>query len=161
MKTPARWFAAVVAAQVVFLLAWAGWHEHVRSHLPVVRLKVRPVDPRDLLRGDYMILGYEIGAVAVPPSVKRGAELWVVLESRDGFFAAVTATETRPALQPGRILVLGREASRGVRYGIEEFFVPEGKGTPSFKTIEVEAAVSATHRLAIKRVLLDGRPYPK
>jgi hypothetical protein len=45
-------------------------------------------------------------------------------------------------------------------FGIEHFYVPEGMGTPRFETIEVEAAVSAARRLAIKRVLLDGKEYP-
>jgi uncharacterized membrane-anchored protein len=47
-----------------------------------------------------------------------------------------------------------------ITYGIERYFVPEGRGTPRFQLMEVEAAVSPAHRLYIKRVLLDGRPYP-
>ncbi|MBA2400538.1 MAG: GDYXXLXY domain-containing protein, partial [Bradyrhizobium sp.] len=31
-----------------------------------VRLEVVPVDPRDLFRGDYVVLGYRIGTVDQP-----------------------------------------------------------------------------------------------
>ena len=31
-----------------------------------VRLEVVPVDPRDLFRGDYVVLGYRIGTVDMP-----------------------------------------------------------------------------------------------
>lgn len=166
MKTVARRFWAVVIAQAVFLLAWAGWHEQLRSRAPVVRLKTRPVDPRDLLRGDYMILGYEIGEVPVPAKdnpIAAGTDVWVVLEPRGEHHAAVRASWEKPDLAAGQIAVLGQvqwRGGRGVAYGIEQFFVPEGKGTPRFKTMEVEAAVSPFHRLYIKRVLLDGRAYP-
>ena len=62
----ARWFAIVVALQVLFLLGWAAYHERERASATVVLLETVPVDPRDLLRGDYMILGYKIGRVPAP-----------------------------------------------------------------------------------------------
>lgn len=159
-----RCFFAIVAVQAGFLLAWAGWHEYVRSHAPVVRLKTVPVDPQDLLRGDYMILRYEISDAKPPASApangNNGGEYWIVLEPRDGFFVATHTSWDEPKVHPPQIAVRGRTGSRGTAYGIETFYVPEGKGTPRFKTIEVDAAVSPTHRLFIKRVLVDGQPYP-
>lgn len=165
MNRTSRWFWGIVVAQAVFLLAWAGWHEHVRTHAPVVRLKTRLVDPRDLLRGDFMILRYDISEVRPPAPVTGAAadtgEFWVVLEPQDGFYHAVATSWTKPTLSAGQIAVLGRPGTRGdVAYGIESYFVPEGKGAPRFKSLAVEAAVGPTHRLYIKRLLLDGRPYP-
>jgi uncharacterized membrane-anchored protein len=165
MNGSTRLFWSVVGLQAMFLLAWAGWHEHVRSTAPVVRLKTVPVDPRDLLRGDYMILRYEISAAPLPANDAPGrsprGEFWVVLEPRDGYHVAAGTSWTPPAVQPGRYAVKGWRGERGgVDYGIETYYVPEGKGTPRFKTIEVEATVGPTHRLQIKRVLVDGRSYP-
>ena len=166
MTSRARWFGTIVAAQAAFLLAWAGWHEQVRSLAPVIRLKTAPVDPQDLLRGDYMILRYDISN-ATPPArtargtrAARGEEFWVVLEPRDGFHVVVRTSWERPATQPPQIAVKGWAGADGVAYGIENFYVPQGKGTPVFNTLEVDAAVSPTHRLYLKRVLVDGRPYP-
>jgi uncharacterized membrane-anchored protein len=164
MKRGTKWFWSIVAAQVAFLLAWAGWHEHARSHGPVVRLKTVPVDPQDLLRGDYMILRYEISNATLPSSPggrSREGNVWVVLEPRDGYHVAVATSREQPTLRGSQIAVIGWPGTRGgIDYGIENYYVPEGKGTPRFKSIEVEASVSPTHRLGIKRVLVDGRPYP-
>ncbi len=155
-----RWFWGLVAAQVLFLGAWAGYHDSVRRHAPVVRLKTKPVDPRDLLRGDYMILGYEIADVPLSDDLPQGSEVWVVLEQRGEHHEAVAASGTEPAPAAGQIAVRARRAWGGLQFGIENFYVPEGRGTPQFKTLEVEASVSPTHRLYIRRVLLDGAEYP-
>lgn len=166
MSRSLRWFGLIVIAQAVFLLGWAGWHDYVRSSAPVVRLKTVPVDPQDLLRGDYMILRYEISAVTPPaprpgddPST-RNAEFWVTLEPRDGTYFARAASWNEPVLTPGQFAVKGWPGKRGVAYGIENYYVPEGKGTPRFTTIEVDAVVGPAHRLYLKRVLVDGKAYP-
>jgi uncharacterized membrane-anchored protein len=162
MSRTTRWFWAIVVAQAMFLLAWAGWHEQVRSRAPVVKLKTVPVDPQDLLRGDYMILRYEISDAKPPASApaSSGAEFWVVLEPRGEFHVVKSTSWDEPAIDEGQIAVKAAMGGRGAVYGIENYYVPEGKGTPRFKTIDVEAAVSPTRRLYIKRVLVDGRAYP-
>ena len=164
MNRNARWFWGIVVAQAVFLLSWAGWHEQVRSRAPVIRLKTVPVDPQDLLRGDYMILRYEISDAKPPPTIPgrtaEAAEYWVVLEPRDGFHVVVSTSWEEPTVEAPKLAVKGWRGARGTAYGIENFYVPEGKGTPQFKRIEVDAAVSPTRRLYLKRVLVDGRPYP-
>jgi uncharacterized membrane-anchored protein len=164
-----------LVAQVGFLLAWAGYHEWVRESSRVIVLKCRPVDPQDLLRGDYMVMGYEISEAVVTglaesPKARGGAatEVWVLLEPRERYHVVVQASCTPLSPKAGQLLVRaearpGFGGARGpsrLEYGIERYFVPEGKGTPRFKLMEVEAAVSPAHRLYIKRVLLDGRAYP-
>lgn len=169
MKT-ARWFWAVVAAQVLFLGLWAGYHEGVRQHSPVILLKTRPVDPQDLLRGDYMILGYDIGRVPASDIAGKllSRDVWVLLEKRDGYHVVVAASDARLHPKWGQVLVRGTavvewrddKATHVISYGIERYFVPEGKGTPRFKTLEVEASVSPTGHLYIRRLLLDGKAHP-
>jgi uncharacterized membrane-anchored protein len=175
MNTITKAFIAVVAAQVLFLLGWAGWHEYILNAGQVVLLETRPVDPRDILRGDYLILNYaisrppgpsgQIGPKTSPADMKTatGRGVWVVLEPRGQYYAAVKLTPDYPTdLQPNQIAVQGMmNAGGGVAYGIEEFFVPEGKGhLPTHKSLEVEASVSPDHHLNIKHVLVDGKPYP-
>jgi uncharacterized membrane-anchored protein len=167
-----RGFALIVAAQVALLLGWAGYHEWNRGTAPTILLETMPVDPRDLLRGDYMILSYKISRVPVPvgstAETYAGRELWVMLRS-NGRFHEVTGTSwSRPEdLDPETVLVRGRTQERAengsvrLGYGIEKFFVPEGQGTPTFKEMIIEATVSPRHELGIKRLLLDGQPYPK
>jgi uncharacterized membrane-anchored protein len=164
MTRSTRWFSMIVLAQAGFLLSWAGWHEQVRARAPVIRLKTVPVDPQDLLRGDYMILRYEISnmkpPVATDAETRGNSDFWVILEPRDGFHAAVSSSREQPSVKPPQIAVKAWPDGRGALYGIENFYVPQGKGSPNFKTIEVDAAVSPTHRLYIRRVLVDGRAYP-
>lgn len=166
-----RWFAFVVAMQAALLLVWAGYHEWNRGAAPTILLETAPVDPRDLLRGDYMILSYKISRVPKPVgSTAKGyynSDLWVSLR-QNGRFHEVVATAwnrsdtTDDAVVNVRGRIHGPPSGDTLRvdYGIEKFFVPEGRGQPKFKEMVVEATVSPRRELGIKRLLLDGQPYP-
>jgi uncharacterized membrane-anchored protein len=152
-----------------------------------VRLEVVPVDPRDLFRGDYVVLDYRIGTVDMPKEVTtpftRGQQVFVTLRSDGSDKAKAVAISTeRPAVSGSDIVIsgvvsapstcqlneagvsdckLGRRAV-GVRYGLESYFVPEGEGknielTPK-ALLEVVAAVAPSGQSAIKRLLIDGKP---
>ena len=64
--------ACLVALAQLGFLSWviAGRAAILRDGQEVV-LKVEPIDPRDLLRGDYVRLGYEIGQVPVRTGRER------------------------------------------------------------------------------------------
>lgn len=169
--TRARWFAVVVALQAAYLLAWAGYHEWTRATGRTVQLETAPVDPRDLLRGDYMVLRYKISTVALPwdepeSAAKAGREIWVTLKPEGKFHVVEQASWTAPTSATAGLVVRGRVRGPAVGrevqvdYGIEKYFVPEGMGRPQFKEMIVEAVVSGRGELAIKRVLLDGKAYP-
>ncbi len=90
-----------------------------------------------------------------------------MLVRRGGYHEAVRASRTEPTdLGPDELWVVGtvdgyEPPSVHVSYGIERYFVPQGKGGPPLPgPIEVEAAVGANHRLYLRRLLVDGRPYP-
>lgn len=162
----ARWVWAVVALQVIFLFGWAGYHETVRLTAPTVLLKTLPVDPRDILRGDYMALSYDISRPA--KDVKRAGalegEVFVVLKRSGAHHVIDEILTEEPAADDPRRWVRatawGAEDNPRLDYGIERFFVPEGRGTPNFSRLEVEASVSATHHLYIRRLWLDGKRFP-
>jgi uncharacterized membrane-anchored protein len=175
MNRTAKLFWLLVAGQVVFLATWAGYHEYIRQHATVILLKGRPLDPQDLLRGDYLTMSYDIqnvtvGDAATPSGTGAivGKDAWVLLEKRDGYHVAVKASRERFMPGPGQLLVRGTfgygvrtgTGSARVDYGIERYFVPEGKGSPRFTKLEAEVSVSPAHRLYIRRVLLDGKAYP-
>ncbi len=122
-----------------------------------VRLATVPIDPRDLFRGDYVVLSYRISFV--PPDLlpkghvfRRHDPVWVELEQPPGAPARVLAAHAaRPsAVGSGRILLAGRvdavsvcmptdtprefrcgpDRPPGLRviYGLESYFMPEGEG---------------------------------
>jgi uncharacterized membrane-anchored protein len=146
-----------------------------------VTLQTRPVDPRDLLRGDYVVLGYDIsqlpaGALAGQPTAERNPVVFVKLApDANGLYQAVSVHAEPVTVTAPEVLIRGRvsyscgSTSRTfcdkltIRYGLESYFVPEGEG----KTLEqarnqqklrVVAAVLPSGRAAIKRLLLDGAP---
>lgn len=151
-----------------------------------VRLKTVPVDPRDLFRGDYVVLAYPISTVEGPVGgdggFKRGDAVFVTLtRDAEGFAQARAVGRTRPTLANGEVAIAGRVQSTGacalndageadcasgrrrlrIAYGLESYFVPQGEGraietTPRAR-IEVIAAVSAGGEAAIKRLLIDGK----
>ena len=149
------------------------------------RLKTVPVDPRDLFRGDYVVLAYPISTVAGSDNVKgvrRGDTVFVTLaRDAEGFAQAKAVAATRPVAGEGEVVIAGRVLSTGacalneagqadcasgsgrlrVAYGLESYFVPQGEGrrieTTSRARIEVVAAVAADGTAAIKRLLIDGK----
>jgi uncharacterized membrane-anchored protein len=149
-----------------------------------VLLQTRPVDPRDFLRGDYVVLAYNISSVkagdlANKPSPDRNAVLYVKLApNADGFYEAVSVHQEPVPVTGREVLIRGRTqyGSRcgtgtvrtfcenlQMKYGIEKYFVPEGEGLAIESSrnegkVSVVAAVTPSGRAAIKRLLIDGKP---
>lgn len=145
-----------------------------------VTLVTRPVDPRDLFRGDFVVLGYEIGSLdlkALPGDrqFRRNASVWVTLApDAEGVARPVRVDATAPRPVAGLIAMRGRVTSAGgctsregctslrVAYGLESYFVPEGQGRDierarDARLTRVVVAVAPDGRAAIKRLLIDGK----
>ena len=161
---------AAVGFQLLVLVAMVvgntvPWHGR-----PTVLLRVVPVDPRDLMRGDYVILGYDISrfppgsvlgswAPQDPPET-TGREVYVeLLPEADGRHHAGGAVSVeRPA--SGKF-IRGRIAGRGqIVFGIESFFVQEGKGKEYEDAIRrhklsAEVALAADGRAALRRLVVE------
>jgi uncharacterized membrane-anchored protein len=132
------------------------------------------VDPRDLLRGDYLILNYKISDVPTnlfsPPEAKElpaGTTVFVAVAPATNRFYEVTHAGTQEfAPAAGEVLLRGKSAwnwhngtgSIHVAYGIEKYFVAEGTGNPQGK-LTVQAAATKAGRASIKQVFVDGKPY--
>ena len=148
-----RWMmaaAALVAVlQIGFLASMSAGRAAVLRGGREVVLAVEPVDPRDLLRGDYVTLSYNISRVPAglfpePPAQEEGEEgrrtVFVRLKpDEDGIFQPVAALYgEKPEGAPAQdeVVIRGSTRSRwtdgpysiSVRYGIERFYVPEGEG---------------------------------
>jgi uncharacterized membrane-anchored protein len=174
-----RLFLGLVVLQTVVLLGWAATLELARARAALVRLEVVPVDPRDLLRGDYVALRYAISTLKDAQLVGRRPEwsdvdqtVYVALAPKDGVHVVAAASLDRRALTlgPGQLLIVGRlrhaAGSRassgplGVEYGIERYYVPEGKGNLPPGRQEAEVALTADGRAFLARLFVDGKPYP-
>jgi uncharacterized membrane-anchored protein len=174
-------FGAAILLQCALLVLMVADRVRILREGREVTLQTRPVDPRDLLRGDYVVLGYDIsqlpaGALAGQPTAERNPVVFVKLApDANGLYQAVSVHAAPVTVAAPEVLIRGRvsyscgSTSRTfcdrltIRYGLESYFVPEGEG----KTLEqarnqqklrVVAAVLPSGRAAIKRLLLDGEP---
>ena len=137
-----------------------------------ITLPIVPVDPRDLFRGEYVRLGYEINSVPslllVGPAPARNQPFYVTIEKNPlGGWTPVRVTAALPRENnPDRIVLKGRSrpsfpTSTRVTYGIESYFVPEGQGRRLEELarqmkMAARIAVDAKGNAAIKALIIDG-----
>ena len=141
--------ALVVALLQIGFLSWVitGRAAILRNGTEVL-LRIEPVDPRDLLRGDYVQLAYGISNLPVrliadrspDAALSAGEAIKVRLaKSADGTWEAVAAYLGEPSAEPGpeqadiagQVLydwVPDPDGAVPVSYGIERFYLPEGEG---------------------------------
>jgi uncharacterized membrane-anchored protein len=160
-----RWKLAAgwVALQILFFGAWAAREE--RRFDPGVGqsilVKTEPVDPRDLLRGQYLQLSYTFNRMGLGGfSGERGTEFWCVLRQEGEFHVPVAFSWERPRPAPGEVALRGRNEGRRLVYGIEEYFVPEGTETPEARDVTVSLRVGNNGRARIEKVYVKGVPWP-
>ena len=170
-------FFAVVAAQLLFLVGLAGYHEVTLRTGQTVVLATVPVDPRDLFRGDYVILRYEItqpdpqAARFVLYRLNPGDAVYVRLipEDRDGQEVWVASEVDLDPFDSGQVFIKGRVTgvnaaapqSLQVEYGIESYFVPEGQGRDieRNRSILVRVSVNGFGHAVIKDLIIDGEVW--
>lgn len=162
--------ASVAALQVAILVGmvvadtvpWRG------SGVTTVLLRVVPVDPRDLMRGEYVTLGYDIsglpagGIPGLPPDRTQRAGLPVyvsLIPDTDGRHYHAGAWQGTPF--DSGLFIQGTVSSWGrVNYGIESFYVQEGRGKEyeqsiRSKKLSAEVAVTRGGRASILRLILE------
>jgi uncharacterized membrane-anchored protein len=166
-------FLVVLALQCAWVLYTVAVQERALSVGKVIMLETERVDPRDLLRGDYLILNYKISDVPTnlfsPPvstDLPGGTRVYVALEPRGDFYAVAQASTNQFEASGNQVLLKAMRTWGGWRgtntvhleYGLERYFVREGTGNPRGK-LTVQAVVPASGRASIKQVFLDGTPY--
>ena len=161
-------FALIVGLQVLLLLGIIVSEERRQAGEEIV-LESLPVDPRDPLRGDYVILGYRAEQLDHLRGVRprAGAEVYVTFEDQ-GRYWEPTGFSTRN-LDPdewgrGRVAIRARvvgEAPFRVEYpDLGEYFVPQGTGVLP-RPPDVHIAVSRDGVARIKYLEVDGERWPR
>jgi uncharacterized membrane-anchored protein len=149
-----------------------------------ITMPVKPLDPRDLFRGDYVTLGYDVSTLNTSNTpegrlaeLRMGSAAFVTLTPKaDGGWMVKDVAPAFPSpVAPGDIVLKGRvgnawaqangsEKTVSVRYGIETYFVPEGTG-PVLETqvrdhkIEAIVAVGGDGTAALKGLVVDGERH--
>ena len=164
--------ALVLGLQTAWILGTTIVQERGLAAGKLILLETQPVDPRDLLRGDYLTLNYKISdvplSVFAPPRtepVPPGTTVYVALEPRGDFYSVASASTEPLAPQNGQVILRGRSqawwnaGNAHLAYGLERYYVREGTGNPPRGKLTVQAAVPASGRAQIKQVFLEGVPY--
>jgi uncharacterized membrane-anchored protein len=170
----------VALAQTAVLAGMVGDRVRLLKSGREIVLPIVPVDPRDLFRGEYVRLGYDINSVPARllegPLPDANAAFYVTLERKpDGAWAPVKLARTwSEENAPDRIVLKARaqsgrlyqdpsnpNATYFVRYGIESYFVPEGEGPrlealARDKKLAARIAVDKGGNAAIKGLIIDG-----
>ena len=130
-----RWIVlATIVLQAGVLVGMIALKTWTVATGQTIYVRVMPVDPRDLMRGDYVILSYEFSRAGVidgqPPRWDEPGNrtVYALLQPEgDGKHWRINRfTQHRP---DGGVFLRG-DLGRGgrVEYGIESYFVQEGKG---------------------------------
>ena len=176
-------FGVAALVQVTLLVVMVIDRVQILREGTEVTLQTRAIDPRDLLRGDYVVLGYDIselpaGEVRYKRNDARNRIVYVKLApGGDGVYGAVSVHTDPVAVTSPEVLIRGRilygvNCGYGgdsfcdrlqIRYNLESYFVPEGQGLKleqarNARKLTVVAAVLPSGRAAIKRLLVDGNP---
>ena len=151
-----KWIIGVAALQVLVLAYMAGEREWVRRTGRTIWLRSAPVDPRDVMRGDYVRVTYDMSNV--PRALCRGrlastnesfealqpdTRVYATLRTdEDGIAELVSLSLERPS---AGLFMRGRtQRSWGerlqVRYGVEALFLQQGQGRQLEQQPDREAA---------------------
>lgn len=126
-----------------------------------VVLATQPIDPFDLIRGQYILIRYEIASIPLIKGAEIGDNVYVLLtEDINGTSRYKSASLDRPSKDnlfiKGQVKFVYSDSMR-VEYGIEQYFFERGA---RFKTrgMEVKVKLSDSGSARIVELLQDGEP---
>lgn len=164
---PRTVFIILILLQLLILVGLTGYNEAILAFGKTVVLQTVPVDPRDLFRGDYVVLRYEISTLDHVPGywqIDEGDEIYVKLEKEDDVWDAVQISKAEP--EDWYYFIAGEvedvwDSRLMVEYGIEAYFVPEGEGREIERAddLKVRVSIDESGKAVIKNLIVDGETY--
>lgn len=176
---------------VFWLLIFSGfiaYKEYTLRTGTEVLLKTLPVDPRDLFRGDYVTLNYEISTLDMEKIPSEDSyfysdePVYLALELKNGYGIPKKIYTTPPEdglYIKGKVkdviydwetdesgITTEEETIKELRvdYGIESYFVPEGRGMEIEKAqrtdkteVDAKVIIDKYGNAVIKSLLIDGK----
>lgn len=153
---------------LIIIIGFIGVKEFTLRTGEEVSLKTVPIDPRDLFRGDYVILAYDISTLDLNNIPADYADfeirdkIYVSLNKENGYGIPSRIYKNIPKSE--KLFIKGivkniRNKRLSVEYGIESYFVPEGKGreieriregTNAGKSLETKVCIDKFGNAVIK-----------
>lgn len=169
-------FIVVVALQLLVLLGMIAQRVYLLRTGQRVILRCAPVDPRSFFSGDYVRLNYAISSVSsedlvrlniFAESFQQHQTVFLALERRDKdrhySAAAISADQARLKKRHPlmiRATVVNPWSGLQLRFGVEDYFVPQHQGPAlerQMERVSVEVALNARGASAIRRLFLGDR----
>jgi uncharacterized membrane-anchored protein len=156
MKT---WLLRIILMlQLTGLVGLYAYHSYIEKAAETYLIKCAPEDPRDLLRGDYVSLRYEISRL--PERFQEldytNQEVYITLQPSGSVWEVQDVSKVPPTA--GLPYLKGHGNGREIKYGIERYYVPEGKGknvpTDLYAQIVIQPGESLNSRNSIVTVTL-------
>lgn len=176
---------------IFWLLIFSGFivnKEYTLRTGTEVLLKTAPVDPNDLFRGEYVTLNYEISNLNIAELQAEETyfdyndRIYLSLELKEGYGVPKKIYANPPenelyiagkvkdvVYEWGNSEEIGSGEDAGIKelrvdYGIESYFVPEGKGMEiegkqwtEEQAVTVKIAIDKRGNALIKSLLIDGK----
>jgi len=168
-------FLILLAAWFLMISSYVAYKEYLLNFGTEIMLRTVPVDPRDLFRGDYVILNYEISEISENQKIineyggyvdeenlyNRQTVYVTLIKDGDYYIGGDIYTE-RP---PKGLFIKGlidKYPRPAIIYGIENFFVPEDEGKEieharNINRVSAKIAVNAYGHASIKELYIDGK----
>lgn len=176
----------LVALMQSAVLAYGVYaRDQLLKHGREIVMQVTPVDPRDIFRGDYVILGFPMSPTTysiakdgvLPEGLVQGAPVYVTMSpGPESTWTAAKVSDSYPKdVPPADVVFKGRieridagadsqTKNIAARFGIESYFVPEGTGKVleqqvRDQKIQAILAVGADGTVATKGLIIGGERH--
>ncbi len=136
-----------------------------------ILLSTEPSIPRDIFRGDYVILNYDIANVDLEKiqydyDFLAGETIYTVLSEKEKYWTIDSASHKKPVIKNEEVCMKGTVRRENanilfVEWGIESYFVPEVEIMDSEREIgnvSVIVSVDSSCSAVIKQLLINGDP---
>lgn len=166
-----RTFLQAMVLPLIIILVLIGYNYYTLYLGEEILLKTAPVDPWNFFRGDYVQLRYDISTIDLARTphdgnFTYGENAYAVLSKKEKFWDVTYVGHDKPALKTKEVCMKGKITnsyanSLWVTWGIESYFVPEGKGRNielEIRNVSVKASVDPTCRAIIKELYINDEP---
>ncbi len=168
-------FLLAIVLQIGILFSMVYLNEARIHNGKKIIVKTVPVDPRSLFRGDYIELNYDFSRInlkqvnAAKQYFSWGSKVFVKLSKVDEDWGiAFVSDKPIEDVKPRELVIAGIvdrswfDGYIAVKYGIESYFIPEGKGKYienqiSKKRVKVELSVDKQGYASVCRLFIDDK----
>ena len=156
----------IVILQIIFLFSMIGFRYYTLSAGTPVLLKAAPVDPRDVFRGKYVMLEYDISWIKsenLDSEDLQNKNVYVVLEKGEKDWNEAGLYLYKPNLNINQIYIKGklnyynsRRNEYHVTYGIESYYVEEGQGREieQLKNFDAQIKIDRFGNAVIEKIVI-------